>query len=221
MATGAPVAVAGYPVRTVPLRFGDITLQLLVVNRLEDYVDAEALLRDPDAPEPPYWAHLWAGSRALGRLLASEGDCRGRRIVDIGCGLGLAGIVAAKRGAAVTMIDTDLAALRFARANAELNKCAVAVMQTDLRLPGLRGRFDHCLAADVTYDPALQTAVAIFVAERLSRGGRAWCAESVRTLDRGLQQACERLGLLATEHEAREVDDGHDTPVRLTEIRWA
>jgi predicted nicotinamide N-methyase len=202
------------------VQVGVTTVQLLVVARLEDYVDAEALLRDSDAAEPPYWAHLWPGSRALARLLATEVDCRGRRGVDIGCGLGLAGIAAAKRGAAVTMIDTDHAALCFTRASAALNGCSVAVFQSDLREPALRGRFDLCLAADVTYDPALQTALARFVAERLARGGRAWCAESVRTLDRGLHQACEQLGLRTAAYESREFEEGHDVPVRITEIRW-
>jgi len=56
---------------------------------------------DPNAPEPPYWAHLWTGSRALARWVAMEIECPGKRVVEIGCGLGLAGIVAARRGGSV------------------------------------------------------------------------------------------------------------------------
>ncbi len=211
--------VAGYPARTVPLRFGEVAVTLLVVKRLEDHVDAEALLRDADAPEPPYWAHLWAGSRALARLVATQVDCRGRRVLDIGCGLGLAGIAAARRGATVAMIDAAGAAVRFARASAALNRCAAAVMQTDLRHPGLRGRFDYCLAADVTYDPALQTALAGFIADHLEPGGRAWCAESVRATDQGLRHACQEHGLRVSERTLREPDDGRDIDVRLTELQ--
>lgn len=194
-------------------------VQLQTVSRLEDYVDSEELLRNPNAPEPPYWAHLWPGSRVLARLLATEIECRNCRVIDIGCGLGLVGVVAARRGAAVTLIDTAPAALHFARANIALNGCRASVLQTDVRRPGLRGRFDFCLAADVTYDPALQTAVADFLANHLTDGGRAWCAESVRTIDQAFRQACERAGLHVSERNVREPDDGRDAVVRITEVR--
>ena len=214
----SPLAVGRYSARRLALDFGGLGIDLLVVNRLEDHVDAEALLRDANAPAPPYWAHLWTGSRALARLMATQIECAGRRVIDVGCGLGLAGIVAAKRGAAVTLTDAALDAVRFARANAELNGCRVAVLQTDLRCAGVRGRFDYCLAADVTYDPALQVGVAAFLAERLAPGGRAWCSESVRTSDEGFRRACEGHGLAVTEREAREVEDGRDVWVRITEV---
>jgi predicted nicotinamide N-methyase len=210
--------VAGYPTRQVGFRFGDLRVDLLTVKRLEDYVDTAALLRDPAAPEPPYWAHVWTGSRALARLLAVEIDCAGKRIVEIGCGLGLAGIVAARRGGLVTMIDSVWAGACFAAANAALNGCRVHVVQSDLRCPGLRGAFDYCVAADVTYDPSLHEAVAAFLARHLAPDGRAWCAESVRTVDTGFRSRCAPHGLLVTEREVREPDDGRDVPVRLTEV---
>lgn len=197
---------------------GDLTLTVFVVDHLERYVDAAALLRDATVPEPPYWAHLWVGSRALARLVATEIDCADSRIIEVGCGLGLAGIVAAMRGARVTMIDTMDAALRFAVTNAARNHCRVAAVQTDIRRPGLRGEFDCCLAADVTYDPILQIALANFLAAHLARGGRAWCAESVRTTDHGFRDACASHGLQVTERETREVDEGRPASVRIAEV---
>jgi predicted nicotinamide N-methyase len=210
--------VAGYATRQHELTFGDLRVWLLTVGRLEDYVDGEELLRNADAPEPPYWAHLWPGSRALARLVATEIDCRGRRVIDIGCGVGLVGVVAARCGAAVTAIDNAHAALRFANRNAALNGCDVAAIQTDLRRTGVRGRFDYCFAADVTYDPALQTALADFLADHLSAGGRAWCAESVRTFDQGFRRACEARGLRVTERMLQEPDDGRTVGVRLSTV---
>jgi predicted nicotinamide N-methyase len=212
-----PAAVAGYPARPLTFDFGGQRVRLLVIKRLEDYVDSEALLRDPDAPEPPYWAHVWPGSRALAHRM-SQAACAGERVVEIGCGLGLAGIVAALRGAAATLFDAAPEAVQFARANAALNGCSVGVLQTDIRCPGIRGLFDYCLAADVTYDPALQRAVAGFVAAHLAPAGRAWCAESVRTFDQGFRRACEAHGLQVSESEVREFEEGREVPVRLTEV---
>jgi predicted nicotinamide N-methyase len=209
--------VSGYPTRRVSVQLAGRCVQLLVVKRLEDYVDTAALLRDTEAPEPPYWAHLWVGSRALARLVEAEIACTGRRIVEVGCGVGLVGVVAALRGAHVTMLDMTHAAVDFARANARLNGCSVLTLQTDLRQPGLRGGFDAILAADVTYDPILQDGLAAFLRAHLSPGGRAWCAESVRTNDAGFGRACAAHGLRTCERSLREPDEGRDVLVRVTE----
>ena len=211
--------IAGYPARRVVLDFGSVQTQVFVVDRLEDLVDGAALLRDADAPEPPYWAHLWPGARSLARLVATRVQCSGRRVIEIGCGLGLAGLTAALRGAAVTLVDTAHDALRFVQASAELNRCRINAVRTDMGCAGLRGRFDYCLAADVTYDPALQTALADFLAAHLAPGGRAWCAESVRTFDQGFRRACEHHGLQVTEDDIREPDDQREVSVRITTVR--
>ena len=210
--------IGGYPARTVEIDLDRTRVNLLMVDGLENFVDTTALLRDADAPEPPYWAHLWPGSRALARYVATQLDWGGRRVADIGCGLGLAGLVAAMRGATVTMIDTSHAALQFVRASATLNGCRVTPIQADLRSKVVRGHFDYCLAADVTYDAALQTAVADFLATHLTGAGRAWCAESVRTFDGGFADACAARGLTIRARDLREVDEGRDAVVRLTEI---
>ncbi len=211
--------VAGYPVRPLAIDLGGTALELLVVARLEDYVDGAELLRRDDLPEPPYWMHVWPGSRALARRVATTAAWRGKRVIDLGCGIGLAGLVAARRGAAVTLLDRDRQALRFARHNARANRCRVAALQSDLRRPALRGYFDACLVADSTYDPSLQEAVAAFLASHLAADGFAWCAESVRSIDAGLRRACARRGLETQEWEVRELEEGREIPVRVTEVR--
>jgi predicted nicotinamide N-methyase len=162
---------------------------------------------------------VWPGSRALARLLAAV-DCDGRRVVEIGCGLGLAGLVAARRGASVMFFDAAAEPLQFVRRSAELNACRAALVQANLYAPGLRGEFDYCLAADITYDPGLQAAAAGFLAAHLARDGRAWCAESVRTVDRGFRDACAQHGLRVSERTGYEPDEPRDSRVRITEVRW-
>ncbi len=216
----APAHIAGFPTQEVPLRIGDLSVRLLVVAGLRDFVDVAALLRDADAPEPPYWAHLWTGSRALARLVATEVDCSGQRVIDLGCGVGLVGVVAAMRGARAVLIDNSHAAAQFAGANARLNRCEALAVHADIRHAPLRGWFARCFAADVTYDPALQRAVAAFLATHLAPGGTAWCAESVRTFDLGFREACAAHGLQVSERTLREREDGRDVAVRLTTVCW-
>jgi len=210
--------IANFPSRVIEAGVSDLSVRLNVVQRLEDYVDLEALLRDPDPPEPPYWAHLWTASRVLARLAADEIDCRGRSVVEVGCGLGFVGIVAALRGARVTMFDFFDEAVRFAHANVALNDCQASVLRADLNHPPFRGGFDYCLAADVTYETGLQKALARFFALHLTRDGRAWCVESVRTYDPQFQQSCRMFGLETRERTVTEIDEGRTVPVRVTEV---
>jgi len=208
-----------YRTERVRLEFGAAQLTLNLPTRLEDHFDATALLRDPDAPEPPYWLHLWAGSRALAHEVARR-EWSGRCVAEVGCGLGLAGLVAARFGARVVLIDHVLDALRLARENARDNGLAVDLLQTDALQPGLRGEFDAVLIADVTYEARLQQALANFVAERLAAGGVALVTDSVRNHDPAFRLACEQRGLRVGERELRELDEGRAHAVRLTEVCW-
>lgn len=213
------LTVAGFPARAVACRFGDVAVDVLVVDELETLVDREALLREPVIREPPYWAHLWVGSRALARRMVAS-QRKFTTALDIGCGVGLAGLVAARLGARTTLIDRYAEPLHFVRASARQSGLAVDVVQTDILQPGLRGTFDLCLAADVTYDPTLQRVIAAFLAKHLAPHGVAWCAESVRTFDRGFHAACRDCGLETSETHLVEDDDGTRVTVRLTEARW-
>jgi predicted nicotinamide N-methyase len=211
--------VGNYQLRPVPVHLGRTDVEILVVDNLGQHIDAAELLRNESAPEPPYWAHLWPGSRVLARLLTEEVGLPGCRLVDLGCGIGLSAVAAARRGARVLAVDLAAEALQVARTNAAANGCHIDVVRTDLRGHGIRGWFDVCVAADITYDPVLQVAVAQFLATHLRPGGRGWCAESVRTLDGAFHDACRARGLVVAEREETEMDEGRLVRVRFTEIR--
>ncbi len=222
--TEAPAArgptVAGFPTREIRIDCGSLTIPLLVVRRIEDYVDTDELLRADDPQEPPYWAHLWTGSRVLARLAATQLDCRGKRVVDIGCGLGLVGIAAAQRGASSVLFDYVGDGAAFAKANIDHNTCNAVALQADLRHPPFRSDFDYCFAADVTYDVGLQESLAAFMANHLAPAGRAWCVESVRTFDEGFHNACRNHGLQTQIRTVQEPEDGRQLTVRITEVSW-
>jgi predicted nicotinamide N-methyase len=76
---------------------------------------------------PPFWAFVWAGGQALARFLLDHPDqVRGRRVLDLAAGSGIAGIAAAKAGAAhVRAVDVDPAAATAVRRNATANGVAV------------------------------------------------------------------------------------------------
>lgn len=197
----------------------DVTIALWTVDDLECHVDRAALLGGENPPEPPYWAHLWSGARVLARAIPAGA----RRVLELGCGLGLPGLAAAVRGARSVLVDREAAPLAFVRASAAENRVAarVDVVQADvLRLP-LCARFDVVLAAELLYDRAAFGATARAIAAALAPGGQALLADAARIDTRAFYDEITAAGLVwtATEHRVRE--EGLPVTVRLVAMRHA
>lgn len=98
----------------------------------------------------PYWAFAWAAGTALATwILEHPAQVSGKRVLDLGCGSGIAGIAAALAGAEVIVVDLDPNAVRAATLNARLN--GVTVSTTD-NVFGCNA--DLLLASDLLYDPS-------------------------------------------------------------------
>ena len=86
----------------------------------------------------PYWAELWPSSVALAHYTAQCLDMSGQRVLELGCGLGLVGVVAALQGARVLCTDYEPDALAFARHNARCNASrGIRFRLVDWRQPAL------------------------------------------------------------------------------------
>lgn len=130
-------------------------LKVRDTNALVDSINPETFAVDERLP---YWADLWTSSVELARACMVDLHVESKRLLDLGCGLGLAGIAAAHAGARVTFSDYEPDALDFCRCNAERNLSPrtfannVTFMHLDWRqLPALE-KFDMILGADVVYD---------------------------------------------------------------------
>ena len=106
------------------------------------------------APLAPYWSVLWRSGMALARELDGE-DLRGLRVVELGCGLAVPSIAAARAGAEVIATDGDIDALGLVRQNAEANGVEVETAAVDWADPDElvdRGPFDLVLCSDILYE---------------------------------------------------------------------
>lgn len=137
--TEETIAVAGRQLRIVRPR------------ESEDLIDEVAFEREELLP---YWAQLWPSAIALARAAAAARPA-GRRVVELGCGLGLPSIAAALEGASVLATDWSADAVAFAAANASRNHARVRTAVCAWSDPGpLVGEspWDLVLAADVLYE---------------------------------------------------------------------
>jgi predicted nicotinamide N-methyase len=167
------------------------------------------LLRDDAVSEPPYWAHLWIGARALARDLAESDDLTGRRVLDLGCGLGLPGLVAAARGASVVFADHVPAALEFVRASAARNGFRAArCVAIDFTRDALDEAFDVILGAEVVYDPESYDALCRFLDRHLAAGGTVRLTDAFRSDAERFFAALRARGFVGERSARREWEDG-------------
>lgn len=128
----------------------EIRLWLLSADYPRGPLPPEVAARVIEAPA--YWAFCWGSGHAMASwLLENPEAVRGRRILDFGCGSGVAGIAAAHAGAsAVHACDLDTSARLATAANAELNRVAIHCHADLATVPEV----DLVLLADVLYDRA-------------------------------------------------------------------
>ncbi|MGA5304489.1 class I SAM-dependent methyltransferase [Nucisporomicrobium flavum] len=102
-----------------------------------------------DVP-PPFWAFVWAGGQALARYVLDHPELvRGRHVLDVASGSGVAAIAAARAGAArVEALDLDPAAAAATTRNAEANGVTVHARAADI---GDAEPAEVILAGDVFY----------------------------------------------------------------------
>lgn len=179
---------------------------------------------------------VWPGARVLARLvLAGEVEVKGKRVLEIGCGLGLAGLACARAGTSSTVCsDMDATVLGTVLESASLNGLQqVSTLQLDWsQLPPSAGEllgalggsaetffpFDLVVGADVVYEEG-HAASLLQAAERLLSEG---CAGEVLLVmgspahRDGVAALCRRL----------EIDEGSLEQYGLLEgslsaLRWS
>ncbi|MEO7002309.1 MAG: methyltransferase [Ktedonobacterales bacterium] len=136
----------------------------------------------------PYWALLWPSGMALAEaLLAAPDAARGRRTLEVGCGLGVTATATLACGARLLVADLFSEALHFCRYNTLRNSGhaprALAVnwrAATGQAALIAAGPFDLLLAADVLYEAEDEQPLLALVPQLLTPGGACWLAEPGR-----------------------------------------
>ena len=120
---------------------------------------------------PPYWAFAWVGGQALARhLLDHPETVRGKRVLDFAAGSGVAGIAAARAGAAwVEASELDPLALAAIALNAKANGVALALLAEDATAGASRG-WEVVLAGDVCYERPMAARVTPWLRDLARKG---------------------------------------------------
>jgi ETFB lysine methyltransferase len=184
------MALAPFPVhvggRTIPLTTAEDMEALIERITDEEFRKDERL---------PYWAELWHSALALAEYLCEHAALvRGRAVHEIGCGLGLPGIIASHMGALLTFSDYEEHALLFAELNfLECGGTGAEFLALDFRLPPAR-RWPVILASDVIYERRFIDPLAAFLDAVTDDNGDILLAEPDRVIAAPFFERMDALG---------------------------
>jgi ETFB lysine methyltransferase len=193
-----------------PVSMGTWQVELLRPRNSDDLISEADFVRDERLP---YWADLWPAARVLAAALAERRPpSRGPRprLLELGCGLGLATIAALRAGYDVVATDYYADALRFTRANAW--RAVGRLPRTRLvdwrEFPTDLGRFDRVIASDVLYEHSYAPLIATAIDRTLARTGAAVIADPGRIAAPAFLEGLPAHGLVLSATEVRPYDEG-------------
>jgi predicted nicotinamide N-methyase len=136
--------------------------------------DIEAIITDPDDEDKvPLWADIWPAARGMAQYIWEYVNFTDKQVLELGAGVGLSGVVAALKGAKLTVTDYNEQALNLTQENLILNgiKDAESFLG-DWRSFALEKQFDWIIGSDVLYDPKLNSHILDIIKKNLLPEGK-------------------------------------------------
>jgi methyltransferase-like protein 23 len=151
---------------------------ILHTGAILSHDDEERFLRG-DQPRLPYGIALWPAAIALAHEIAAR-SVQGARVLELGAGTGLPGIVAATLGARVVQTDRNAAALVVCRRNAALNGVALEQRAADWTEWRETATYDIIVGADILYGESVHPQLRHIFDTNLAPGGQLLLSDPFR-----------------------------------------
>ena len=168
----------------------------------------------------PYGVALWPSAIALAQEIAGRGiDFSGRRILELGAGTGIPGIVAATLGARVLQTDRDELALQLCRRNGARNRISTVDYQlADWTKWDNLDRYDWIIGADILYAETLHDRIRAIFDANLVPGGRILISDPLRSMSIRLLETLEGEGWAVRFNKWQVGEETPPRPVGVFEL---
>jgi predicted nicotinamide N-methyase len=161
----------------------------------------------------PYWPTLWPSARMLAKAVLKEPwetYPRPVHVLEVGCGLGLAGVACLARGLQVTFSDVDETAVAFAAATARLNGFpeGFRTRLIDFRCPPDDTQYPVVIGSDLMYEERLVNPLVLLLEAVLAPGGVCLVADPDRLPARAFRWKLQEAGYDVAADFARAGEPG-------------
>lgn len=196
-----------YETDTTDVAVRERPFKILVPKTIDRFINPDNFMKGF-----PLWAKVWQASMILADYMAGLEPDPDKTFLEIGAGLGLVGIVAASFGHRVTMTEYNKDALKFAKANKELNmtdnKANLEIRKLDWTRPKLKGSFDYIIGSEVAYKEGNASHLLDLFRKYLKPEGEIILAEGVRkTSVDFFRQMSEHFDMKAQKKVLRSKDE--------------
>jgi predicted nicotinamide N-methyase len=145
----------GYTTRELMVCLGGHDYRIRALSDLQQFADPyqQADRIGISSAQWSLFGQVWPAGRVLAEAMSTH-DIVGKRILELGCGLGLSSLVLQQRNADITASDHHPLAESFLRHNTAQNQLAT-IAYCDLRweIPdAVLGRFDLIIGSDILYE---------------------------------------------------------------------
>ncbi|MBW2203506.1 MAG: methyltransferase domain-containing protein [Deltaproteobacteria bacterium] len=175
-----------YEIDTSDLTIKDRHFRFFTPKSLDKFIDPGDIFHDF-----PLWSKIWEASIILSDYLSGMPVDSEKRFLEIGCGMGVVGVVASRFGHRVTMTEYNPDALSFAKANASAAKAnasanlsagdaGLEITELDWENPRLEGLFDYIIGSEVIYKEKDYQSILKLFETFLKPSGEIILAEGVR-----------------------------------------
>lgn len=203
----------GYQVKIETVNVGGLSYQIRSLLNLQQYHDplGEAERAGISPATWPLFGQLWPSSHVLALAMHSM-DLAGKRVLEIGAGLGLASLVVQRRQGDMTVSDCHPLSQTFLNENIRLNN-----------LPPIRyeagnwaaddnaclGLFDLIIGSDILYERSHPEQLARFIATHSAPEVEVLIVDPMRQHRSRFRRAMQALGYFALEWRAAPMlEDG-------------
>jgi len=208
--------VPGYEVQTAVMHIGAYDYLVRSLADRRQYADPDGRAERAGIPPAswPMFGVIWPAGHAL--ALEMDGlTVAGMRILEVGCGIGLASLVLRRRGADITASDHHPLAEEFMRHNTDLNGLGpIAYLHAPWgAINSSLGLFDLIIGSDVLYERDHPALLAGFIDRHAARTARVIIADPGR---KHCGRFNARMAALGYERSERRISfPGSDNPASL------
>lgn len=188
-------SVGNFPLNQYCLRVGGREWKILHVSSVLSHEEESKFLLEL-SEQLPYGVTLWTASIALAHDVASRSmQFSEARVLELGAGTGMPGIVAATHGARVVQTDRNELAMSVGKRNIMLNGVETIEQRVvDWTDWNDDGKYDWILGSDILYGKDMHPHLRHIFESNLAPGGRILLSDPFRSTSFNLLEALEADG---------------------------